>query len=66
MSVRFLQLTILLYMLVVIVRVSKSLQIASDHRGRLVMLGHRDRVVPLVARRHIDVTAHKVHEVCSQ
>src|SRR6266849_3587892 len=47
----------------VAVGISDFLEVAADHRGRLVMLGHRDRLITLVAGGDENVPSHEVHEV---
>ena len=46
-----------------IIRISDALKVASVNRFRFIVLGNGDRFESFVARCHVNIAAHKVHEV---
>jgi hypothetical protein len=61
----FLELPVARNVLLEILGICDTLQVAADDRGRFIVFGNRDGVKPLLAVRNINVAAHQIQQVCS-
>src|SRR5712672_663282 len=63
MMVPFFQRTVVCDVFLIVVWISHLLEVAADHRRRLVMLSHSDGLIALATRGYENIAAHEIHEV---